>query len=68
MLHYHFLGNVLTAFSAASSKLSATNIFNFGFFAEKSDSNFFPLSEFVPVNLQTNGSFKSTNCAALIIP
>jgi hypothetical protein len=63
----HFF-KVETALTAASSKFYATKIFKFLFFAEKSDNILFPLSAFVPVNLQTNGSFKSTNSAALIIP
>ncbi len=59
---------MLTALTAASSKLSATIILRFLFLAENYDNILFPLSAFVPVSLHTKGSLRSTNWAALIIP
>lgn len=57
-----------TDLTAASSRSVATVIFNLGFFFTYYSIILFALSAFVPVSLQTNGSFKSTNSAALMIP
>jgi len=69
---YHFFCccylTVWTALTAASSKLSATTIFSFLYSLLKSYNNLFPYLALVPVNLQTNGTLKSTNLAAWIIP
>jgi hypothetical protein len=54
--------------TAASSRSKAAVIFNLGFFLAYSSIILLALSAFVPVNLQTNGSFKSTSSAALKIP
>jgi hypothetical protein len=57
-----------TDLTAASSKSTAAVIFNFGFFLAYYSIILLALSALVPVNLQTNGSFKSTSSAALKIP
>lgn len=57
-----------TDLTAASSRSVATVIFNLGFFFTYYSIILFALSAFVPVSLQTNGSFKSTSSAALMIP
>jgi hypothetical protein len=54
--------------TAASSRSKAAVIFNLGFFLAYSSIILLALLAFVPVNLQTNGSFKSTSSAALKIP
>jgi hypothetical protein len=54
--------------TAASSRSKAAVIFNLGFFLAYSSIILLALSAFVPVNLQINGSFKSTSSAALKIP
>ena len=64
-----FYATHFTAFSAASFRSLATIMLYLPLFnSANSDSNFPPISPFVPVNLTTSGRFRPTSFVASIIP